>query len=152
MNFIDRKGGVREKPNDRVIKNRISAYGLLIKKGKILMVKPVWNDFWELPGGGKNFNETIEECLIREFKEETNILISKFKKLPFSFQVKFYADDIDEYYNSKLVFFDILGTKNTNYKLLDKKEINRLYWIEISQLNKKNTNNSHLEIILKFSQ
>jgi 8-oxo-dGTP diphosphatase len=152
MNFIDRKGRVREKLENREVKNRISVYGLLIKEGKILMVNPIWNDFWELPGGGKNENETVEECLRREFQEETNIEISQSKKVSQTISVKFYADDIDEYFNSKLLFFDITKTENTNIKILDKKEIKKLEWKNISELNKKNTNNNHLEIITNFSR
>ncbi len=28
---------------------------------------------WGIPGGGKEINETLEECAIRELKEETNL-------------------------------------------------------------------------------
>ena len=28
---------------------------------------------WGIPGGSKELKETLEECAIREFKEETNI-------------------------------------------------------------------------------
>lgn len=28
---------------------------------------------WGIPGGGKELNETLEECAIRELKEETNL-------------------------------------------------------------------------------
>ena len=31
---------------------------------------------WGIPGGGKELNETLEECAIRELKEETNLDIN----------------------------------------------------------------------------
>ena len=34
---------------------------------------------WGIPGGGKELNETLEECAIRELKEETNIDVKDLK-------------------------------------------------------------------------
>ena len=34
---------------------------------------------WGIPGGGKEINETLEECAIRELKEETNLDIGDLK-------------------------------------------------------------------------
>ena len=31
---------------------------------------------WGIPGGSKELNETLEECAIRELKEETNIIVN----------------------------------------------------------------------------
>ena len=36
---------------------------------------------WEFPGGKVNFNETFEEALFREIKEELNISINIYKKI-----------------------------------------------------------------------
>lgn len=49
--------------------------GILIENGKILIVKQqlVEQQHWTLPGGALEYNETIEQCLIREMKEETGI-------------------------------------------------------------------------------
>ena len=34
---------------------------------------------WGIPGGSKELNETLEECAIRELKEETNINVNDLK-------------------------------------------------------------------------
>jgi 8-oxo-dGTP diphosphatase len=65
-------------------KIRIRVCGILEKNGKYLLVNhSKLNDdniFWNFPGGGVDKNESLENTLIREFKEETNldIKISKF--------------------------------------------------------------------------
>lgn len=54
---------------------RIRAAGILIKEGKILLIRHQKNDdtYWLLPGGGVDYGETMEESLKREFLEECNI-------------------------------------------------------------------------------
>lgn len=50
---------------------RPSAYGIVIKDGKLL-VSPQFNGY-DLPGGGVDLGETPEQAVIREIKEETGI-------------------------------------------------------------------------------
>ena len=52
---------------------RISAYGVLMRKNKVLLGK-AW-DGYDWPGGAINIGETIEEGLKREFWEETGLKI-----------------------------------------------------------------------------
>jgi len=47
---------------------------LLIKRASI-QEEP---NLWSLPGGTKENNETLEQCLIREIKEELNSLVEKY--------------------------------------------------------------------------
>ena len=42
------------------------------KNELLLNLRSDTND-WGIPGGGKEINETLEECAIREIKEETNL-------------------------------------------------------------------------------
>ena len=42
------------------------------KNELLLNLRSDTND-WGIPGGGKELNETLEECAIRELKEETNL-------------------------------------------------------------------------------
>lgn len=52
---------------------RPSVYGLLERDGKVLMLKDgrTPQGRWELPGGGMEIGEDVDEALMREFKEET---------------------------------------------------------------------------------
>ena len=51
---------------------RPSAYGIVIREGKILLSKQ-FGDRYDLPGGGVDLGESPEEGVIREIKEETGI-------------------------------------------------------------------------------
>lgn len=57
---------------------RLSAYGLLFDEmGRVLMVSDKDLNFgWNLPGGGINRGETLERGLIREFEEETGLIVT----------------------------------------------------------------------------
>ena len=60
----------------------IGVYGLLLKDNKILLIKKCGGPYdgkLDLPGGTIEFNEGIEDALIREFKEEVGIDILVYK-------------------------------------------------------------------------
>ncbi|MGE5425554.1 MAG: NUDIX domain-containing protein [Bacillota bacterium] len=59
----------------------VGVYGILIKDGKILLIKKsrgAYKGMYDLPGGGIEFGERIEETLKREFLEETGINLSTY--------------------------------------------------------------------------
>jgi len=148
--YRDRKGNYHKKPENIPIKKRESAYGIHINDSKILLVKPSWIDIWEFPGGGKDPNENLFDALKREFLEETGFEINEFDKNPiYVMNAKFYADDLDEYFNSQMSFFMVTQLGKQDKKYINCSEIVDLQNIYISELNKKNMNNIHLEIIDK---
>jgi ADP-ribose pyrophosphatase YjhB (NUDIX family) len=54
---------------------RVRPTGILIEDDRLLIVKQYVTDnrSWSLPGGKLEFHETINQCLIREMKEETGL-------------------------------------------------------------------------------
>lgn len=83
-------------------KLRVRSCGLLVEKNKLLLVElysPVTNEWtWIPPGGKLEFGETLEEALIREFREETGILVSAVKQLHVNEIIKPPIHAIEFYY------------------------------------------------------
>ncbi len=56
--------------------------GLIIKNKKVLLIKRggiPFTGYWAIPGGHLDFNETAEEGVAREVKEETNLTVTSIK-------------------------------------------------------------------------
>ena len=74
------------------VKNQlVSTIALIDDENKILISKrPVGKAFenlWEFPGGKVKKNETVEQALIRETKEEINVDLSMNCISPFTFSI-----------------------------------------------------------------
>lgn len=81
--YHDRFQQIHEKPDGELVRWRISAYGVAQNdKGEILMVLPAWGTAFDLPGGGVEIHERIEEGLRREFYEETGYRV-EVESVPF---------------------------------------------------------------------
>ena len=55
---------------------KLTVDGILIDKKKILLIKRKNEPFkgkWSLPGGFVEYGETVEDAVVREFFEETNL-------------------------------------------------------------------------------
>ncbi|MFX0172886.1 MAG: NUDIX domain-containing protein [Candidatus Hodarchaeota archaeon] len=49
------------------------------KNGKIILIKRIgetYKGYWAIPGGAVEMNETVEEALIREMREETGVKVT----------------------------------------------------------------------------
>lgn len=150
MEFIDRKGNKVKKPTNKDVKKRSSAYGVYLLDGKVLMVKSGWVDLWELPGGGIKEGESVIEGLIREFKEEAEMEIQKLNpQVIASIKMNFYSDDIDQYFNSRMLFYHIIQAKKINWVKKEEDEIQEAAWVPVEELNYYNCKTYILAVIKK---
>lgn len=85
---------------------------------------------WEFPGGKLERDESEEDCIIREIKEELNIEIQIIKRLKDS------LFDYDAYKINLIPFIvkyisgDIILAEHKEFKLLDKAELVDLDWAD----------------------
>jgi 8-oxo-dGTP diphosphatase len=64
--------------------HRVTIKGLYVKDGKVLLMKEgeVLSGKWEMPGGGLDFGEDIQEGFKREITEEMNLKVIKMSDKP----------------------------------------------------------------------
>ena len=71
--------------------HRISAGALVIREGRVLLVKhriPGQDEFWVPPGGGAEGDESLMDCAVRECFEETGLRV---RALKFAYVEEFFA-------------------------------------------------------------
>ena len=92
-------------------KIRVRVCGICVQDDKILLVNHSGmnesGEFWSPPGGGLEFGESIEDCLKREFLEETNTVISVGKFLKINEFVKPPLHAIELFYEVKILSGEI---------------------------------------------
>lgn len=105
----------------------ISIKAIIIDDHKILCLKNERNE-WDLPGGKISFNEDVEECLIREVKEEVNLDINNLKILkPFNIKVNDVPVVIIVYSANISCDSSIsVSYEHSDYDFFSKREINNL--------------------------
>lgn len=117
------------------MKHRASA--IIVKDNHILlMFRRKWDkEYYTLPGGKKEPNESISDTLIREIKEETNLSILKYRLLV----------EVHDHFSQKYEYFFICD-KFVGYPELggEEKEKNsesnfyKLEWVPLEKLGEIN--------------
>lgn len=92
-------------------KERTGCRGILLKDSRILLVHELKNDFFMIPGGGLEEEESLEACCVRELQEETGYIVKTSRDGAY-LQINEYYEDykyIDYYY-----LCEIIGESSTN--------------------------------------
>ncbi|OIH92290.1 NUDIX hydrolase [Curtobacterium sp. MCBA15_001] len=57
---------------------RLAAYGVVIDQGRVLLAMQRFPEagVWALPGGGVEYDESVEQAVVREFMEETGYRVA----------------------------------------------------------------------------
>lgn len=129
---------------------QLGAYGLIIKDGKILLIKKFggpYNGKLDLPGGTIEFGETPDEALRRELMEEVGIEITDYKLFDadsalFEWQ---YKEDVLVKVHHTGIFFIVLNYNNDIKKELKVDDVNDdslgADFFNISELSKNDLSN-----------
>lgn len=139
----------------------IGVYGLLLKDNKILLIKKCGGPYdgkLDLPGGTIEFNEGIEEALIREFKEEVGIDIIDYelfdvvstnikwihkgedletKHIAILYKIINYENDIKNNIEITEINDDSMGAEYYDIKTLSSTNLSNIASLAIGELNVK---------------
>lgn len=114
---------------------RPSAYGLILRDDKVLLMRNKGDGKLWPPGGGIEIGESREDALHREISEETGLEV-EINKYLFVRENFFYFEPTDEAYHAFLFFY--LCTPLTNELLsddmIDDLESERPRWISVDTL------------------
>ncbi len=121
---------------DKVVRHAVRSY--LIKDGKIVVInyKKHHSGYYDIPGGKIEEGETPEQTSIREFKEETGMIIKK----------QHYIGHNTIEYPDRIFEFDIFIVDEYEGMPLEFEE-NKAMWINIDDLLKESKIFSSIRVI-----
>ena len=132
---------IREVPVEKFV-FRPSAYGLILHEGNILAMKNrLTAKFW-FPGGGIEMNESLEDGLRREIKEETGLTDILIGEHAFMEETFFYYEPDDEGYHSFLSFYlcTLRSVPQTIVGTEPDAVLHEAEWIPIQKITPENIN------------
>lgn len=139
----------------------LGVYGLVIKGEEVLLIKKAvgpYKDKLDLPGGTVNFGERPNETLIREFNEETGLLITDYSlydvdsvlfeyndngnnimvhHMGIFYKIGEYENDIKEDIQIDMINDDSLGAAFYNIRDLSKSNLSKIAILELEKLGYK---------------
>jgi ADP-ribose pyrophosphatase YjhB (NUDIX family) len=115
------------------------------KDNKFLIVMCPRFKIWRVPGGRTEHGEKLEETLIREMKEETDITFENPKFIGFGQDQQFHIKDKKE--TSRLIIFFYVKT-NKEIKL-DPDEAEDFKWVTLDELKKIDNKEGALSDLFK---
>ena len=142
IHYVKQIGDLRNSSNEVV---RTAVRGIILRDDLIMLIRTAKGDL-KFPGGGLEENETFEEALIREIREETGYVNVKVKTdNPFATYIERKIDKYDtqaifesrSYYS----FVNVIGEERIDVKLDDYEEVLQFQaeWIPIKDAIIQNT-------------
>ena len=104
----------------------------LVKDNKVLMIRRKDNDKWSLPGGTLEFDETMEECAMREMKEETGLDVFDLRFFKLYNDPKTVVQYLDGEVRREFTALYLASFKESNV-LLDS-ESKEFCWVNVDEL------------------
>jgi len=123
--------------------------GVVIKDGKILLikrVKPPYEGYWAIPGGKLEPGEHVEDCVIREIKEETNLDCEVESLNGIASEIVHDKKTGDK--KSHFMIF-VLKLKPKHLEIIETDE-GKLKWLEIDNLDEENVIPSDALMVKEF--
>ena len=146
--FYDRRGNVVTPDAQSIIKPRRGIFALAVAindNATMLSAEACAPDVPELPGGGVEDGETLDEAIKREWAEEVGIAFDvRGPVQQFQHVRGFYADDRNEFwiYDQTFWLYHFLGRVKTGQKWLNP-EGGTAGWEAIASLPKLSINRAH---------
>jgi len=116
---------------------RPSAYGIIIEDDAILLV-PQFGSKFDVPGGGVDLGESLEDAVIREVKEETGLDVEVVKLAGIKANIFAASHSEDKVYHSILIYYvckKIGGELSTDgFDEYEKQYAQLAQWVSVSKL------------------
>ncbi len=125
------------------MERRKASFGIFLKSDSVLMYRresseEFFPEYWSFPGGYLEDEESYEQALVREVKEETGMDVEKYKELHktslelgnIHFDIRYYVCDFKGKMRpekgTELKFFKLDDTKGMNLIPVDKEALSLL--------------------------
>lgn len=136
--YFDRHGMIHTPRDGDTVRPRSGGFAVVIFNQCVLVADgPHAPGVPELPGGGIEEGETALEAALREMVEETGITLQDYEILrEESVHNKFFADDINQYWDYDITYFQ-LGIKDTTIFFEGKKpspEGGNVWWLPLQDI------------------
>jgi len=121
-----------------IVKERIGAYGVIIKDNKIALVMKKNGGYkgkYDLPGGGNEHNESLTDTLVREIKEEIGRVVINCKLLNcYTFNLKWQMDngEYEDLHHIGIIYK--VDIDNDNLVSIDELDTSYSKWIDINEI------------------
>ena len=109
-------------------KTRPGARAIIIKDGKILLSYETNTNVYMTPGGGLEKGETLEECVIRELREEAGYEVK-----PLEYLLEFNEYWLETLYINNYFVCEIIGECNRSLTDIEIEHGITPVWLEISE-------------------